>query len=227
MKTDNKNLNLEQLLAEVEHAGRDTRRQEQLSAMIDSLAEAEAGTKRHTIGWWTLRVAAAACVFFFISTAIRVWFIPTNSEPTLVAKGTTRPAVPVLVDTLPDTQPEAAGVAPQYHRASKPHTLPDATASTSAEPLLADAPTIEEAVIEELPDEEPLPIIEEPLPAPTLAEAEVPAVQPEVEAEPAPIAAATTTATERPKKERRRLGSFLRHSQPSNMEGTTLALLQF
>ena len=39
MKTNNEKPTLEQLLASVEHAGRDARRQQQLSDMIEQLSE--------------------------------------------------------------------------------------------------------------------------------------------------------------------------------------------
>ena len=42
-KQDNTPLDLEQMLATVEHAGRDQRRQERLAAMIDELADADRG----------------------------------------------------------------------------------------------------------------------------------------------------------------------------------------
>ena len=96
MNNDKHNLDLEGLLAEVEHAGRDARRQEELGAMIDSMAD----TKSHGFWWWTVRVAAAACVLFFIGTAVRIWFIPTSTDVPMVAEADV-PAIvpPVTVDS--------------------------------------------------------------------------------------------------------------------------------
>ncbi len=95
MKSNKNNMDLEQLLADVEHAGRDARRREQLSTMIDNMA-GEAGSRKNAHGfwWWSARVAAAACVLFFISTAIRIWFIPTESHEPLVAEVVTPPSPP-------------------------------------------------------------------------------------------------------------------------------------
>ena len=61
MKNDSNKMDLDQLLATLEHAGRDSRRQQELSAMIDSLAAAET-TKHRSFWWWSSRVAVAACV---------------------------------------------------------------------------------------------------------------------------------------------------------------------
>ena len=82
MKTDR--YNLEDLLAEVEHAGRDARRQQELGNMIDQMAVVK--SRRHGFWWWSVRVSAAACVLFFIGTAVRVWFIPTEPAAPMVAE---------------------------------------------------------------------------------------------------------------------------------------------
>ena len=90
MKTDNHNL--ESLLAEVEHAGRDARRRDELAAMIDQMAgnsgqwSVTSGQKKHGFWWWGAHVAAAACILFFISTAVRIWFIPTEPTAPMVAE---------------------------------------------------------------------------------------------------------------------------------------------
>ena len=90
MKTDNHNL--ERLLAEVEHAGRNARRRDELAAMIDQMAgnsgqwSVTSGQKKHGFWWWGARVAAAACILFFISTAVRIWFIPTEPSSQMMAE---------------------------------------------------------------------------------------------------------------------------------------------
>ena len=94
MKTDKHNMDLEQLLADVEYAGRDARRQQELSLMIDRMAGVEKGERRHGAWWWVSRVAAVACVLFFISTAVRIWFIPTESTGTRVAEAEVPEVVP-------------------------------------------------------------------------------------------------------------------------------------
>ena len=50
MKTDKHNLDLETLLATLEHAGRDERRQQELGEMIDRLAGVESGERRAESG---------------------------------------------------------------------------------------------------------------------------------------------------------------------------------
>ena len=101
MKTDKHNMDLQQLLGTLEHAGRDARRQQELSEMIDCLAGVESGEHRHGAWWWVSRVAAAACLLFFISTAVRIWFIPTKPAGTLVAEVEMPALDQHLTNTLP------------------------------------------------------------------------------------------------------------------------------
>ena len=108
MKTDKNNL--EDFLADVEHAGRDARRQQELGAMIDLMAEESGKRKvesgRHGFWWWGARVAAAACVLFFITTAVRIWFIPTEPAGTMVAEA----EVPAPPQRLPNDFPTTTAV---------------------------------------------------------------------------------------------------------------------
>ena len=102
MKNDKEKMNLDQLLATLEHAGRDSRRQQELSAMIDSLAAAEETPKR-SFWWWSSRVAVAACVTFFVTTAVRIWFIPTGPTtkgvPTVAEVNGTEMPMAIVSDT--------------------------------------------------------------------------------------------------------------------------------
>ena len=103
MKNDSNKMDLDQLISTLELAGRDSRRQQELSAMIDSLAAAES-TKRRGLWWWTSRIAAAACVTFFVTTAIRIWFIPTGPTPKSIptvaeVNGTEKPTA-IVSDTI-------------------------------------------------------------------------------------------------------------------------------
>ena len=75
MKKNSEPLSLEQLLASVEHAGRDSRRQQQLSAMIERMADDEA-KKRRTFRMWAIPLAAAATVTLFVITSVWQWEDP-------------------------------------------------------------------------------------------------------------------------------------------------------
>lgn len=110
MKNENNNLELEQLLAEVEHAGRDARRQQVLGEMIDRMAEAGTRKRGKVVRLWAVRLAAAACVTFFIVTAVRVWFIPTNGD-TMVAENV-MPELPSPVPAAVTTDVELEGETP-------------------------------------------------------------------------------------------------------------------
>lgn len=216
MKEFDENKELEQLLQTVEHAGRDARRQQELGDMIDRMAAAE--EKHRGFWWWGGRVAAAACLVFFISTAVRVWFIPVDEpdKPMVAAVDTDRqPAV--QADDLQPLQPATKAV-----RRAKPvvHTENQEYTETQEIPEIQE--TIEEFYAE-VPAEE---TEKEPL----MIEQDV-AVAPIVEEQPAePVAVAQTTPvtsseSDAPKPARRSLfGSLFRHAEPSKMDGTVLAI---
>ena len=81
MKNDRNKMDLDQLLATLEHTGRDNRRQQELGAMIDSLAAAET-TKHRGFWWWSSRVAAAACEIAVAAAAPATphWNVITNKR---------------------------------------------------------------------------------------------------------------------------------------------------
>lgn len=218
MNNDKHKLDLEGLLAEVEHAGRDARRQDELAAMVDSMS----GANRHGFWWWTVRVAAAACVLFFISTAVRIWFIPTDSavEDNLVAQAEVPEVIPVVADTVA-VAPAVTPAEPQPVRRQRP---------------VAPAKVVEEYVAEELPAEpesEEAPVVEERDTVVMIEEAVAPEPAPIVQGEPvdavaAPIVSVGTTPTapaeeRKPKRESIFKNLFRRH-EPSKMDGTMLAL---
>lgn len=208
MNNDKQKLDLEGLLAEVEHAGRDARRRDELAAMVDSMA----GANRHGFWWWTVRVAAAACVLFFISTAVRIWFIPTDNavEGTMVAQAEVPEVTPAVADTT-----QTAPTVPQPVHMQRP-VVP------------TEVVEVEEYVVEEVPIE---PEAEEPV----VEEQDTVIIIEEVVApEPAPIAhaestpqsaepAATPAEGRKPKRESIFKNLFRRH-EPSKMDGTMLAL---
>lgn len=224
MKNDKEKMNLEQLLATLEHAGRDSRRQQELGTMIDSLAAAET-TKHRGFWWWTSRVAAAACVTFFVTTAIRIWFIPTGPATKgapIVAEisGTETPTATVL-DTavIPTVSHSQTSHRPKAVKAEPTVASEElyAEEKTVTEPVEKDSAEAPYYIIEDdfAPDTEQLADNSEPEQAIT----DKPAATPDTD---------TPNATKSAAPQRRKLlGGFLRRSEPSRMEGTTLALLQF
>ena len=64
---------LEQLLNAVERAGRNSRRQQQLSELIDSLAADEkASNRRNNRRVWSITISAAACIALFVTTIVKL-----------------------------------------------------------------------------------------------------------------------------------------------------------
>lgn len=64
---------LAEMLQSIEHAGRDNRRQQHLSALIDQMAAEEAAaTRRRNRKRWAIAFSAAACIALFITTIVRL-----------------------------------------------------------------------------------------------------------------------------------------------------------
>ena len=218
---------VEQLLADVEHAGRDERRRQELGDMIDRMAgesgqwPVASGQKGHGFWWWGARVAAAACVLFFIGTAVRVWFIPTGESATVVAAAEVPVAVPVAVDSTPAA---TTVVAPTPRRT---YARPQVAVT---EPVILETPVVvEEYVAEEVKTAEPAAMDTDTVPAYIILDDFAPDAELIVQTvEPEPVAEPVTVAAEPAKPARRRpFFSLFRPAEPSLMEGTTLALLQF
>ncbi|MBQ3949542.1 MAG: hypothetical protein II661_03620 [Bacteroidales bacterium] len=225
MKNDSNKMDLNQLLSTLEHAGRDNRRQQELCAMIDNLAAAETN-KHRGFWWWTSRVAVAACITFFITTAVRIWFIPTapttkGAPKVAEMNGTEMPMATVLDTTVIPTVSHRT----TRHRSNVVNDEPTvaieelyAEESTTTEAVEKDSTEAPYFIIEDnfAPDTEPIAYNSEPEPVDT--------------EEPSTITPDTNTPnvaqTTKPQR-RRLLGGFLRRSEPSRMEGTTLALLKF
>ena len=91
MKTNNENPTLEQLLASVEHAGRDARRQQQLSDMIEQLSEAEA-SRRSTVRRRVVRIAVAATITLFVTTSVWRWLSPSQPQAGQASLRASRPS---------------------------------------------------------------------------------------------------------------------------------------
>lgn len=222
MKNDRNKMDLDQLLATLEHAGRDSRRQQKLSAMIDSLAAAET-TKHRSFWWWSSRVAVAACVTFFATTAVRIWFIPTG--PT--TKGIPTVAEVTVTETPTATVSDTA-VLPTVNRSITSPTpkVVKAEPTNASEELYAEETTVTEPV-EKDSTEAPYYIIEDDF-APNTQPIANSEPEQAITDEPAVTTPDTPNIAQTAKPQRRRLlGGFLRRSEPSRMEGTTLALLQF
>lgn len=221
MKNDSNKMDLDQLLATLEHAGRDSRRQQELSAMIDSLAAAET-TKHRSFWWWSSRVAVAACVTFFATTAVRIWFIPTGHTtkgiPTVAEVTVTETPTATVSDTavLPTVNRSITSPTPKVVKAEPTVTSEELYAEETAEPVEKDSTEAPYYIIEDdfAPDTEQLADNSEPEQA--------------ITDEPAATTPGTPNVAQTTKPQRRKLfGGFLRRSEPSRMEGTTLALLQF
>lgn len=217
MKTNNHTPELDELLASLEHAGRDARRREELGAMIDRLSEAES-TKpaRSVVLLWLPRLAAAACLLFFILTAVRIWLMPVDGGAAgpMVAQAE-EPAVPAL-QPMPEEEP--VPVQQRIVRRLRPAAAVDAKETDVAETIVVRE--VEQPVLEH-----PATIVEEPL----LAE-EIPAIVPEPEpiAPPEPPALAQTTPAPQEEAPLPRRTSFWRSLfspvEPDEMNGTTLAI---
>ena len=222
MKNDRNKMDLDQLLATLEHAGRDNRRQQELGAMIDSLAAAEETPKRG-FWWWSSRVAAAACVTFFATTAVRIWFIPTGHTtkgiPTVAEVTVTETPTATVSDTavLPTVKRSITSPTPKVVKAEP---------TVTSEELYAEETTVTEPV-EKDSIEAPYYIIEDDF-APNTEPIANSEPEQAITDEPAATTPGTPNVAQTTKPQRRRLfGGFLRRSEPSRMEGTTLALLQF
>lgn len=221
MKNDSNKMDLDQMLATLEHAGRDSRRQQELGAMIDSLAAAET-TKHRSFWWWSSRVAVAACVTFFVTTAVRIWFIPTGPTtkgiPTVAEVNGTETSTATVSDTaiLPAVSHSATSHTPNTAEAQPTAASEELYAEETAEPVEEDSIEAPYYIIEDdfAPNTEPIAYNSEPEQA--------------ITDEPAVTTPDTPNIAQTAKPQRRRLfGGFLRRSEPSRMEGTTLALLQF
>ena len=222
MKTDRQDIDLEQMLEALEHDGRDVRRQQRLAEMIDGLAAADAAAARRTRRLWTVRVAAAACVFFFIATAVRVWFIPTEQT---VEPQVARAEAPVADTTtpMPEAWPATTTPAPSLSHKRKA-AMPKPADESSAMP--------EELLVEAAP-QQPVPQPTEPEPQAidqeaAYAQAEESHIdsiaQPvsSLAAKPEPLAQATPKAE--PKPRRSLWKSLFGRTAPSEMDGTILAI---
>lgn len=144
MKKNDEKMSLEQLLASVEHAGRDARRQRDLADMIENMASEEVSKKDATLRR-TVRIAVAAAITLFISTSVWHWLLPQQSPRRQAAIApVVRPLETPRTHLVMDMS-DISTRRPQRHALSVPHQKPqpiqpylcsDSMGTTETEALL-------------------------------------------------------------------------------------------
>lgn len=224
MKKQTEPFTLERLLATVEHAGRDARRQEHLAEMIEQMAVSEAkdsntklATRSHVVRLWTIRIAAAACLVLFIMTAVRLWVNPIQPEGVKYAQTPTLPHPVIGFSQKEYSKPVSRQVV--IHKTS---VVREVAVNTDEEvgpflpeeamPEKAMPEDVEEVLVIELPVQDELPAYEY-------------VAENEVEEENEPEYTAYAQAEPAPAKHARHsfLNLFL-FAEPDLMEGNTLSL---
>ncbi len=215
MKSNKHNMDIEQLLSDVEHAGRDARRREQLAAMIDEMATTE--NRKRSFWWWSARVAAAACVLLFVTTAVRIWFIPTNTKQSPLVADAEVESGKWKVESVDSTVAKPLNPDTPRRVAHRSHTA-------QVNVVVVEEPQPMDVV------EEPLPVIEELLVDEVEIQEEEPVEEPEesmVDNIVAPVVSlAYNEPQEQPQEQTHRrsfLEGFFRQPEPDNMTGTVLA----
>jgi len=214
MKKDNETPTLEQLLASVEHAGRDARRQQQLAEMIERMAAEETAqktTRRCAVGMWTARIAVAATVTLFVTTSIWRWNNNGGSAeaPLVAVAPAVRPTVMPLPQTAPITHIRQAEPASDRHTPKPVLDIPEQMQPLSIEEIFESlqpeniAPELGDQLADLMPESE--------INSLQLAPVQ-PLTQDLAQSEPAPQS----------NTHKRSIFSFLQ-AEPSMMEGTTLA----
>ena len=218
MKTNSPKPTLEQMLASLEHAGRDARRQQQLADMIEQMAEKES-SRRRTIRMRVTRIAVAATVTLFVTTSVWRWLTPSQpqaSQAPLRAVVSPTVVTPTLQPAIPTQQLQ--NVRPVRSTFSHPQPLPSVTPSiTFDEPVEVPAevePDLFEIVEPSLPQEE---YIAEAEPSIPMEEETTSTPQPDTET----LAQSETLPAVAP---RRHSLFSLRMAEPSLMDGNVLAL---
>lgn len=221
---------LELMLKALEKAGRDSRRREALSAMLDQMAATEAAVHRKVVRRrWSIGISAAACLLLFVTTIVRLTNIGDGvAAGPLTAEVDDKPIV--NGDTVADTVAIDSDV--------KTDVLPVKARKVFAPTVTESAPMMAET---KAPQEETTPMssVEEQavdsvslgdevlFDAGQLAEADLPeseeneAVTP-TPASPQPAQVAANTPAPKPAKQRSR---WVRHHRDnrSKMDGTMLA----
>jgi len=125
MKKTEEKFDLDELLRTVEHAGRDNRRQQQLSELIDSLAADEESAHRKVL-WrrWSIGISVAACLVLFVTTIVKFTAQDAiQSSGSLVAEAQADTASKPMLDEINDDDSPSLG-----ERTVRPHTVSPAVA---------------------------------------------------------------------------------------------------
>jgi hypothetical protein len=217
MKKNSTPPTLEELLASVEHAGRDARRQQQLSQMIERMAAEETAQKRRTIRLWSVRMVAAACLLLFVLTIVRLW------QPA------SQPVGPQMAQA-PQVQLPPVHMAPAKPAKAEPKpsvvARPTAVGTSTPMPALPSQPFTTEPILEEII---PSPVFDEPMPTEQYAEAVEEEVPVEEETPIAsmqqPTSDALAQAEPAPEPSEQRRSIFrLCQAEPSMMDGNVLSI---
>ncbi|MBP5541942.1 MAG: hypothetical protein J6X88_09870 [Bacteroidales bacterium] len=208
MKNTKPTPTLEEMLATVEHAGRDARCQQQLSEMIEGLAAKETAARRRVVSLWTARIAAAACLAGVILTFVHYMNMTVEPDGPMVAK----------------VQPTGISPRPVIHATE---TLQPAVPSRQEGQVIRHVrPTV--AMPERLPDaveEEDFTVLTEAL---ALAPVDLSDLYAEAEPEYLPSEAlAQVESTQEPKtaeRPKRRSIFSIGNAEPDLMEGNTLSI---
>ena len=225
-KNSNTPPTLEDLLSSIEHQGRDARRREQISTMLERMAAEESASRRHTVRLWTVRVAVAASVMGIIMTVARLMQPQPQPVGSQMAQA---PSIvpPVLHSDSVLRSSETATVSPTQapvtlQPSAASDTLPRMVHTMEGESSVAEVPMLvhpmpehllAEAEMAALPDGDIRSFQQPQIPLETLAQSE-PATAPEAPQEDTPAA-----------KPKPRGNSFFKlfEPKPSMMEGTMLA----
>lgn len=217
---------LELMLKALEKAGRDSRRREALSAMLDQMAADEAAVHRKVVRRrWRIGVSAAACLLLFVTTIVRL----TN-----IGDGVAAGPLIAEVDDKPIVNGDTVAIDSDVKSDVLPVKARKVFAQTDAEltPMMAETKTSQEETTTMPPVEEEavdtVKLGDEVLyDAGQFAEADLPESEENEVVTPTPVSpkpaqVAANTPAPKPAKQRSR---WVRHHRDdrSNMDGTMLA----
>lgn len=221
---------LELMLKAVEKAGRDSRRREALSAMLDRMAADEAAAHRKVVRRrWRIGVSAAACLLLFVTTIVRLTNIGDGVAPgPLTAEVDDKPIV--NGDTVADTvaidnnmQNNVLSIKPRKAIApTVTESAPMMAETKASQEETTPMPSVEEQAVDSVSmDDEVL------FDAGQFAEADLPESEENEVVTPTPVSptpaqVAANTPAAKPDKRRSR---WVRHHRDdrSKMDGTMLA----
>lgn len=229
-ETSRADAELELMLKAVERAGRDSRRREALSAMLDQMAADEAAAHRKVVRRrWSIGISAAACLLLFVTTIVRL----TNIGDGVAAGPLTAEVDDKAVengDTVADTVAHDNNM--QNSVLSIKPSKSIAPTVTESAPMMAETKASQEETTPLLPSEEKaadtVSLGDEVLfDAGQFAEADLPESEENEEVTPSPSSTqpaqvAANTPAAKPDKRRSR---WVRHHRDdrSKMDGTMLA----